>query len=192
MNFRVLGVLTMGALSLGGCKQAMDQLNRDLATLNQPIATTAQNAPAPAGSMASNVPQKEQIKLVVPNDDKTKAAVDTALPTIKRILAMHRCVKSHRGMQQLNAYAVPGVDVAGHEYYYVLYFPNNANHLKYHDHHKCVSIRAIDSFSMPALNALNFRVVYFAEDSGETANFGFQMKSSDDGKWLLSAKPTKS
>lgn len=192
MNIRVFGLLAIGALSLGGCKQAMDQLNRDLATLNQPVAATNQNAPASSGSLAGNAPQKEQVKLIVPNDDKTKAAVDSALPTIKKILAMHQCVMNHRGMQQLNAYAIPGVDVAGHEYYHVLYYPNNANHLKYHDHRKCVSIRAIDGFSMPALNVLNFRVVYFAGDSGETVNFGFQMKSTDDGKWLLSAKPTKS
>lgn len=192
MNIRVLGLLAIGALSLGGCKQAMDQLNRDLATLNQPVAATHQNAPTSSGSVPGNAPQREQVKLIVPNDDKTKAAVDTALPTIKKILAMHQCVMNHRGMQQLNAYAIPGVDVAGHEYYHVLYYPNNANHLKYHDHRKCVSIRAIDSFSMPALNLLNFRVVYFAEDSGETVNFGFQMKRTDDGRWLLSAKPTKS
>lgn len=183
MKTRAVVALTFGALSLGGCMQAIDQLNRDLAAINQQVATTN-------GTMASNVPQSQQIQLIVPNDSRAQTAVDAALPTIKKALAIHQCVRTQGGMLQLNALAIPGVNVAGPEWWNGQ-FPNSSLHMRYHDRSKCVTIRAIDNFAMPAFNALNFRVVYFAEDSGETVNFGFQMKKTEDGKWLLSGVPEK-
>lgn len=83
----------------------------------------------------------------------------------------------------MNAYAVPGEDMAvytGGER-----FPNHTNFMKYHDRNKCVSVSAIDQWVMPALNALQFRAVYFADDSGETVNFAYQFKKMDDGSWKI-------
>jgi len=59
--------------------------------------------------------------------------------------------------------------------------------MRHHNKNRCVGVRAIDQWSMPALNVLQFRVVYFAEDSGEAANFFIQFKLSDGGAWLLSS-----
>jgi len=38
---------------------------------------------------------------------------------------------------------------------------------------------------MPALNALSFRVVYYADDSGETVNFAYHFKKVEDGSWKV-------
>jgi hypothetical protein len=38
---------------------------------------------------------------------------------------------------------------------------------------------------MPALNALQFRAVYYADDSGETISYLYLIKKSDDGTWKL-------
>lgn len=56
---------------------------------------------------------------------------------------------------------------------------------KFHDKNKCVSVRAIDQVALLALNALQFRVVYLAEDSGEANNFQMQFLKSGDGSWKL-------
>jgi hypothetical protein len=64
-------------------------------------------------------------------------------------------------------------------------YPNSQQFLKYHDRNKCMSVRAIDNWAMPALNALQFRAVYFADDSGETVSFGYLLKKADDGSWKL-------
>ncbi len=187
MKVRTIAMLMLGAFSLAGCKQAMEQLNRDLDNLNQGLASASQTrmSAAKPGTIASPAAQTTQIQLIVPNDERTKAAMDAALPTIKKVLAIHQCIKVDDGMLQLNVYGLPGVSMERWE----LGYPNNSRFMKYHDRSKCVSIRAIDNFVMPALNALNFRVVYFAEDSGETVNFGFQMRKAEDDRWLISSSP---
>ena len=53
--------------------------------------------------------------------------------------------------------------------------------MKYHDNNRYVSANTIDQFSKPADNASLFRVVYFANDSGETANFLYLFIKTDDG-----------
>ena len=64
-------------------------------------------------------------------------------------------------------------------------YPNTPIYMKYHDHNKCVRVSALDQWTMPALNALEFRTVYFADDSGETVNFRYLFKKIDDGSWML-------
>lgn len=148
----------------------------------------AQSTPAIARMAEGG--QKEKIQLVVPKDKNTSVAIDAALPMIKKVLAIHQCARVREGLLPLNALALPGVDIAGiNEPYTADRYPNNINWMRHHDLSKCLSIRAIDKFNMPALNALTFRVVYYAEDSGETVNFSLLFKRGDDGDWRLSKAP---
>jgi hypothetical protein len=137
------------------------------------------------------------IQFITPKDAKTNAAIDAALPMIKKVLAIHMCARttqkhgldSEGALLPLNTLAIPGVSISNNSYPHS--FPNSKSFMTYHDFAKCVSIRAIDQFAMPALNALTFRVVYFAEDSGETVNFGFLFKKADDGSWRIAQTPQK-
>lgn len=121
-------------------------------------------------------------QLIVPKDKRVATAMDEALPIIKKVLGIHQCLKNAESIRQLNTYAVNGVDLTRNNYYG---FPNSDAWMKYHDRNKCVSVRAIDQWSMPALNALLFRAVYFADDSGETVNFLYLFKKTDDGSWEI-------
>jgi len=123
-------------------------------------------------------------QMIVPSDKRTTAAIDEALPTIKKILAIHQCIKDYESLRLMNVYAVPGVNMASHMGFQYDFYPNSGN-MKYHDKNKCVSVSALDQWTMPALNALNFRAVYFAEDSGETVNFAYQFKKMGDGSWKI-------
>lgn len=172
-------------LTLAGCQDAMQQLNRDLASANAALSggnsvrTASQPTMAAAATRTDNV---EEVKIIVPTDPRTREAMDVAMPTIKTGLSIHQCVAAPGGMFQLNYLAVPGVDLANGGVYWSL-FPNSREYLKYHDRSKCVSVRAVDNWAMPALNALQFRAVFFADDSGETVNFVYLMKKVDDGSW---------
>jgi hypothetical protein len=84
----------------------------------------------------------------------------------------------------LNIYAVPGEDMmraTDNRWSY----PNAPGLLEYHDKSKCLSISILDQWTMPAMNALQFRTVYFADDSGETLKYQFLFKKMDDGSWKI-------
>lgn len=184
--FKLVGALVL-VFTLAGCVQEMQQFNRDLAAANAAMAGGQPGNAAKYGTMA-RMPEtgKEQpMQLIVPADTHTREAMDEALPTIKKVLSIHQCVKEDDGLMQLNYWAVPGVSFRGGMMGGGFFHPNSQYFMKYHDRNKCVSVRAIDSWAMPALNALRFRAVYFAEDSGETVNFSYLMKKMDDGSWKL-------
>lgn len=185
--FRLAGTLAL-ALTLAGCVEQMQQLNRDLAAANAALAggqgQTGSFAKPGTMAIANQTGKETQTQLIVPTDPRTREAMDAALPTIKKVLAIHQCIKIEDGMLQLNYWAVPGVNPSSGWLPYAT-FPDSTRYMKYHDRNKCVSVRAIDNWAMPALNALQFRAVYFAEDSGETVNFGYLMKKVDDGSWKL-------
>jgi|GEM_PF-7112813 len=142
-----------------------------------------QSSPVTAPGFIASAPDSgKEIQLILPPDTRTREAIDAALPIVKKVLAIHQCVKTLDGMLQLNFWAVPGVNFRGS---FNSVYPNSTWYMKYHDRNKCVSVRAIDNWAMPALNALKFRVVYFAEDSGETVNFAYLLKKIDDGSWKL-------
>lgn len=108
------------------------------------------------------------------------------MPNIKKVISLHRCMKSEDSMRLLNFHAVTGRNFdARTSGYGSSSFPNSKNHMKYHDNNNCVAARTMDQWSMPALNALQFRVVYFADDSGETVNFQYVFRRVEDGSWKL-------
>lgn len=136
---------------------------------------------------------QKKAPVIIPKNKTTAAAIDAAMPTINKILSIHQCIREPQQLLSLNTLAIAGVSMmsGAPENGLPMYsFPNNKGiFMPYHDQSKCVGIRVIDRFGMPVLNAMNFRVVYLAEDSGETVNFGFLLKKADDGSWLLAQPP---
>ncbi len=193
-RLKISAVIVGLTIGLSGCAQDLAKFNQDLAALNQALAGGGGSQPggAQTGGMAMAVKpdasHSKPIQMVVPNDKRTSLAIDEALPNIKKILSIHQCIKDWQSLRQMNFYAVSGVNMAQKNGGMGDWeFPNNSSVMKYHDNNKCVSVSAIDQWSMPALNALNFRAVYFADDSGETANFAYHFKKTDDGSWKIAA-----
>jgi hypothetical protein len=123
--------------------------------------------------------------LIVPSDKAVAVAMNEALPIIKKVLGIHQCLNDSAGLRQMNFYAVPGTDITAgrvNPYGRLVGLPMN---MEYHDKNKCLSVQTLDQWSMPALNALQFRAVYFADDSGETVNFLYLFKKVDDGSWKV-------
>ena len=178
-TFLLLAVIVPSlAFVLLGCAQ----LNKNLADINNKLAGNGAQAGVYAMAVQPEAGQGKQTKLVIPNDKRVSTAINEALPTIKKVLAIHQCLKDDEGMRQLNIYAVTGVNMRdGHGYIEI----TPITRMKYHDKNKCVSVQALDQWTMPALNALNFRVVFFGDDSGEVSNFEYFFKKTDDGSWKI-------
>lgn len=142
--------------------------------------------PNDIAQMAQNDGGGEQtIPLTIPKDKKIGAAVEEALPTIKKIVSIHQCLKHNSGLREMNFFAVPGMDMTqfGSRFNATIGLP--IMRMKFHDKNKCPRVQVVDQFSMPALNALLFRTVYFADDSGETSSFLYLFMKTDDGSWKI-------
>ena len=177
-------LLAIFSLLLAGCAQDLARLNQTLHAINTGAPLPSQTAVAPSQSVAPSAEtQSQPTQLMIPSDKSVAAAMDVAMPNIKKVIALNRCMKSGDNMRMLNFYAVTGRNFGdiGNSYSY----PNRIDEMRYHDRNNCVAARTMDQWSMPALNALRFRVVYFAEDSGETVNFQYEFKRVEDGSWKL-------
>lgn len=180
---------------LSGCSTAdMQRLNNDLAGLNNALAgrSATTGATAFSGGTLATMPaaesdKKQVTQLVIPADPRIRAAMEAAMPNIKKVLQIHQCMKEHTSLRLLNFYAVPGVDMMRNSGLSIFSrgYPNDSEIMKFHDTNKCPSVQTIDRWAMPALNALQFRAIYFADDSGETVNFQYLFKKVDDGSWKL-------
>lgn len=176
-------------VSLTACAQQLNQLNQDLARLNQSLASGSANltvATAPAAGLAqkTEASKSTSTQLIVPTDRATAAALDSALPAIKKVIGLHECMKDASNARLFSPYAVPGGE---NNIFANLNFPEYSPivRTKFHDKNKCMSVRVIDQVALLALNALQIRVVYLAQDSGEANNFQMQFLKSDDGSWKL-------
>lgn len=136
-------------------------------------------------AMAVQSAQSNPAQVIIPKDKRVATAIDEALPIVKKVLAIHQCIQNWESQRQLNVFAVPGTNMAPGGGFSETSFPNNAVVMKFHNRNKCVGVTTLDQWAMPALNALQFRAVYFADDSGETVSFLYLFKKMEDGSWKL-------
>lgn len=173
-------------ISLVGCAQAdFDKFDQSLKTLNQaigaPSAPGVQTAQATAPMAVRGGASKSiSTELVIPADKATEEAMNAALPVVKKVISIHQCMKTHESMRLLNVYAVTGVDMSQQNVSVPI------NWTRYHDKSQCVDVKALDQWTLQALNALRVRAVYFATDSGETFNLFYYFMKASDGTWKLS------
>ena len=173
-------------IPLVGCAQAdFDKFDQSLKTLNQaigaPSAPGVQTAQATAPMAVRGGASKSiSTELVIPADKATEEAMNAALPVVKKVISIHQCLKTKESERLLNVYAVPGVDISKGTWN----VPNNWT--RYHDKSQCVDVKALDQWTLQALNALRVRAVYFATDSGETFNLFYYFMKASDGTWKLS------
>jgi hypothetical protein len=192
MNPMVFGYrqALIGALSvaLTGCAaQDLAKFNQNLTEFNASIGAGSNGAPIGSAvglAKPTTSVQSRSMKRLVPSDKATATAMESAMPLVNKVVGIHSCVNNSEGLRMLNFHGVPGRDFRNNNVGGVAYSP--MEWMKYHDKSQCLAVRVLDQWAMPALNALTYRVVYFAEDSGETIQFQFQMGRQNDGVWLLS------
>lgn len=112
---------------------------------------------------------------------KMRPLVTEAAPAIATFVGQLACLTDPSGASALNAYAAPGVDLQNR---YVGLRPMRL--AKYHDKGSCMSVARVHGWKSPANNALQFEVLYKADDSGETAKLQHEAIRQPDGTWLFS------
>lgn len=114
----------------------------------------------------------------IPND-KIRAMVSEAEPTITGLVERLSCLAEYNGASALNTYAAPGTDLGS---LYVMLRPMRTT--SYHSKTSCLTVTRIHGWTAPARNALRFEAVYTADDSGETAKTKHELVKQPDGSWL--------
>ncbi len=110
----------------------------------------------------------------VPNE-KLRELVREASPTISAYLERVSCLNHASGISALGEFAAPGVFFGG----------GPVMRTQYHNKAICMSVFRIHGWTMPAANAIQFEVVYKADDSGETSTSSYEAVRQPDGAWLF-------
>ncbi len=179
MNMQSIHIIALLGLSaiVSAC-----QANPVLTDSAVPVAQTTPPAPVTSRLSAPYNADGYAPQVVSPTDARINDAVQAALPTVHAVLAEHRCIRMG-GLARLNPLAVPGEDISHLGAFHNV--PNSDTYMRYHDFRKCLTVRQIDRWDMPALNTLEFRAIFYADDSGETVSMGYILRKMDNGTWLL-------
>ena len=63
--------------------------------------------------------------------------------------------------------------------------PSEGGRFAHHNMLECVNVQRVKDWKMIAKNAFQFKVVYVAEDSGESTQMTYEMQKQPDGVWLF-------
>ena len=141
------------------------------------------NAPAQLPGIAMITPtqqskiSKELSKKIAQRDMQTK--ITEASKTIQPFLERRACIVETRAISSLNIYAAPNND-------FTFRFGPLTTMMRYHDKAQCLTVAKIHGWKSPALNALQFEVLFLAEDSAETVKGYHELVKQPDGEWLFS------
>jgi hypothetical protein len=180
--------------SLTACTPVLQDISRDLDKLSR--LGSKESGISAGGAMMADSVRSFKTQVVVPGDSKVETAFNEALPTIKKVLAIHQCIPPIRDpntqlethfapLRQLNQYALPGVDAADR------HWPWRPSHyipmysVKYHNPSVCLAVQMIDTITMPAQNAMKLRAVFVSVESGELVKFNYEFQKWSDGTWRL-------
>lgn len=113
---------------------------------------------------------------VVPNESIRQILKDAA-PTLTTHIERLSCMAEDSGLSALLEYSAPGARIS---------FWNAAMpYTRYHNRASCMTVTRVQGWNAPALNALQFEVVYKAEDSGEVTKSQHEVIKQPDGAWLF-------
>ena len=148
---------------------------------------------AHAGEPKANLPDQDQVttlrskvenNVMVPKAAKQLWA--DAAPTIEKITLYLSCIPDFTlAGDPLKKYVVPENTTST---WYVFKFGvmdrGAYGGFKYHPKSKCVSVSRVDDIKQVAKNALEYRVTYESDVSGETYIANYAMVRQPDGVWL--------
>lgn len=132
-----------------------------------------------APSDAQQAAVQQEIGKNVANN-KMRPLVSEATPAIAAFIGQLACLADYTGASALNVHAAPGTELQNH---YAMLRPMRA--AQYHDKSTCMSVARVHGWKSPANNALQFEVVYKADDSGEVAKLNHEAVRQPDGTWLF-------
>jgi hypothetical protein len=171
--------MTIAAAGEGGASAAPARNTGIVPPPAQHAAHTAMRGFAPITEAQQAATRREISKNVV--GEKLRPLVADAAPAIASFLDQLACLADYTAASALNASAAPGIDLQNR---YAMLRPMRG--AQYHDKGTCMSVMRVNGWKAPANNALQFEVVYKADDSGEVAKLQHEVVRQPDGSWLVS------
>lgn len=111
---------------------------------------------------------------------KLRPLIEEASPAIAEFIGRLACLVDIKGTSAMDAYAAPGVSLHNR---YVMMRP--MYNMRYHDKGSCLTVSRVQGWKSPANNALQFEVVYKADDSGEIKKLDHEAVRQPDGTWMF-------
>lgn len=149
----------------------------------RPAAQAAQAAHSTPGFAPLTGEQQDAIATAIPRNvpnDSVGATVKEAAPAIAEFVGKLACLSDRRSAGALNAFAAAGVNLG---LAYLVRHPMAS--APYHHKSACMSVNRVHGWKMPAANAVQFEVIYKADDSGEVAKLRHEAVRQPDGTWLF-------
>lgn len=119
------------------------------------------------GELNKKLPQKNL-------QDKITEASSTIIPFLEKL----SCLNDYSARSITYIHVVPGKHLSTET-------PMLFGRMQYHDKQQCMSVARVSGWKSPALNALQFDVLFLAEDSGETTTTHHEIVKQPDGLWLF-------
>lgn len=144
---------------------------------------TSAPRPQPRGVSALTDAQVQAIAKAIrkgPHPATLKEGTDELWPTLDRWVERIACINHYEGARSIDEFAAPRASmVIKYMHAYPMSF------MRYHDIDQCLSVLRLQGWRMPADNALQFEVVFRADDSGETTTSQHEAVRQPDGSWLF-------
>ena len=160
--------------ALGGLNKTLEAINGTLGPPGsvQPISTRR------GPEMSPEQLEGLHAALAVKMDDRHIAlAIEESRPIIRDLAKTEACIASSSRESELRVYGAPGTSLGNWHPMYSM---------RYHDKSKCLSVVRIHGWRMPARNALQFEILYLADDSAETRAQEHELVKQPGGEWLFS------
>jgi hypothetical protein len=141
-------------------------------------AGAATNSPtSQGGGLSLSEPQKKQlIAQINPKikDNQIKTMITEASPIMQKVLEMQACFYSQNSFGMYQSYGGQFVPLGDYVHPFI-----------HHNMLECANVQRVKDWKVVAKNAFQFKVVYLAEDSGESKEYTYEMQKQPDGIWLF-------
>lgn len=170
---------------MSGCA-SMEEFDKNLSAISAATQRVSKSPPRQSSSsggqqgLSITADQQNQISRELAKkaaDARMQALINEASPTIKEFIEKISCLPYETAGKEFAAYAAPGEH---------LYVNSPLKSTPYHNKSACLTVKKIQGWKSPALNALQFEVIYVAEDSGESTKTNHKIIKQPDGSWLFS------
>lgn len=149
---------------------------------SQAAAPRPNPAPRLPGLAAIKDDQKQAISLALakgPHPERLKPATSDLMPTLSAFIERMGCIGERSAAASLDEFAAPGQTFRYSHGTFPLF------KTKYHDRNQCMTVIRVHGWKMPADNAVQFEVVFKADESSETAKTRHEVVRQPDGSWLF-------
>lgn len=157
-----------------------DEVNKALGTVNQVLGTPSSSSVdsiTMANISTAQVNKIDNALQVRSNNSALNQAVMEAKDNIKTILTVGGCQTNVAEPLAIGSIISPSAYIGNSS------FDPAMHYTRYHPSNQCMTVENIGEWNMPALNAIEFVVVYVSEVSGEAEKRKVEFVK-ENGKWL--------